>query len=148
MKTALILTAAVAVVYFCEADTVKAKGPHGSHGVSSNSSSRYVKTTNYPTYTNQVFAQKPIVVTSPTLVQKTVILPLKTIGPKHHLHYKHHRHRGHGIDVPDVEIGELDVNDDDADDNCELADGVSDSRSTPTIAAGTPADDDADDDDD
>jgi hypothetical protein len=143
MKTACIL-AAVAVVYLCKADTVKAKGPHGSHGVSSQSSTRYVKTTNYPTYTNQVFAQKTIVVTPPTLVQKTLILPLKTTDPNHH---KHHRHRGHGIDVPELEIGEADADDDDADDNCELADGVSNSRSTPIASTGTATNDDEDDDD-
>jgi hypothetical protein len=148
MKTACIL-AAEAVVCFCEADSAKAKGPHGGRSVSSNSSgNRYVRTANYPTYTKQVFTQKPIVITPPTLVQKTVILPVKTADLKHPLHHKHHRHRHHGIDIPDVEISDPDLDDDDADESCELADGISDAKPTPSLSTGASADDDADDDDD
>ena len=147
MKTALILTTAVAVTFFCKADIAKAKGPQGSHAVSSHSNNRYVKTINHPTYANQVITQKPIVITPPTLVQKAVILPIKTADLNQHLHHRHHRHRHDGFDFPDVDVADVDLDDEGEDGSCEIVEGVSDSKPAPSITAGTPADDDDDDDD-
>jgi hypothetical protein len=149
MKTALMFATAVAVTYFCEADTAKAKGPHGSHGASTRSNgNNFVRPMNYPTYTKQIFTQKPIVTTPLILVQKAEILPIKTADLKNHLHHRYHRHRHHGLDAPNVDISDSDLDDEDEDESCEMVEAVTGSNPTPSLSTGTPKDDDADDDDD
>lgn len=154
MKTALTLTAALAVILACDAATAYAKGPHGSHG-SFRQARRIVRTNNQPVYKAPIIVGKPIinpvpiVNPLPIVTPVTGIIPVHTIHPKHHPHHRRYRH---DIDIPDVDFDELDVVDEDDGDDAAVVDAECDSMPAPVATAGTsansPAADDDDDDDD